>query len=97
LHQRPRLILLDLQLPRVSGHEVLRTIKSDERTRTFPVVVLTSSNLEKDLAECYRYGVNSYIQKTVDLQKFQSTVRQIGAYWLTVNQVPDVADYAAQS
>jgi len=95
VNDRPRLILLDLKLPRVSGHDVLRAIKADERTRLIPVVVLTSSNHEKDLADCYQYGVNSYIQKPVDLQKFQNTVRQLGMYWLMVNQVPDSAIQAA--
>jgi len=84
----PRLILLDLKLPKVSGHEVLRAIKADERTRSIPVVVLTSSNHEKDLVECYGLGVNSYIQKPVGLQKFQETVRQFGMYWLMVNHMP---------
>jgi two-component system, response regulator len=84
----PRLVLLDLKLPRVSGQEVLRAIKADERTRSIPVVVLTSSNQERDLVECYRLGVNSYIQKPVELQKFQEVVRQFGMYWLMVNHVP---------
>lgn len=95
--ERPRLILLDLKLPRVSGHDVLRAIKADERTRSIPVVVLTSSNHEKDLEDCYQYGVNSYIQKPVDLQKFQNTVRQLGVYWMMVNQVPDSASNAVRS
>jgi two-component system response regulator len=84
----PRLVLLDLQLPRVSGHEVLRAIKADVRTRSIPVVVLTSSNQERDLVECYQLGVNSYIQKPVDLLKFQEVARQFGMYWLMVNHVP---------
>jgi two-component system, response regulator len=84
----PRLVLLDLKLPRVSGHDVLKAIKADERTRTIPVVVLTSSNHERDLEECYSLGVNSYIQKPVELTKFQDTVRQFGMYWLMVNQSP---------
>ena len=95
--ERPRLILLDLKLPRVSGHDVLRAIKGDERTRAIPVVVLTSSNHERDLADCYQYGVNSYIQKPVDLQKFQNTVRQLGVYWMMVNQLPESASQAAHS
>jgi CheY-like chemotaxis protein len=93
----PRLVLLDLKLPRVSGHEVLRAIKADERTRAIPVVVLTSSNQERDLVECYRLGVNSYIQKPVDLQKFQEVVRQFGMYWLMVNQVPPATTFTAAS
>lgn len=84
----PRLVLLDLKLPRVSGHDVLRAIKADERTRCIPVIVMTSSNHERDLLECYRLGVNSYLQKPVDLAKFQETVKQFGIYWLMVNQTP---------
>jgi CheY-like chemotaxis protein len=81
----PRLVLLDLKLPRVSGHEVLRAIKADVRTRAIPVVVLTSSNQERDLVECYQLGANSYIQKPVDLKKFQEIVEHFGMYWLVVN------------
>jgi CheY-like chemotaxis protein len=84
----PCLVLLDLKLPRLSGHEVLRAIKADERTRSIPVVVLTSSNHERDLAQCYQMGVNSYIQKPVELGKFQETMRQLGMYWLMVNHMP---------
>jgi two-component system response regulator len=84
----PRLVLLDLKLPKLSGHQVLRAIKADERTRTIPVVVLTSSNHERDLEECYKLGANSYIQKPVELKKFQDTVRQFGMYWLMVNEAP---------
>src|SRR5277367_2252653 len=84
----PKLILLDLKLPKVSGHQVLRAIKSDPRTRSIPVVVLTSSNQDRDLVECYQSGTNSYIQKPVDLQRFQETVRNFGMYWLKVNQPP---------
>ena len=81
----PRLVLLDLKLPRLSGREVLRAIKSDERTRAIPVIVLSSSNQDRDLVDCYQLGVNSFIQKPVDLNKFQETVRQFGLYWLMVN------------
>jgi two-component system response regulator len=81
----PRLVLLDLKLPRISGHEVLRAIKADVRTRAIPVVVLTSSNQERDLVECYQLGANSYIQKPVDLKKFQEIVEHFGMYWLVVN------------
>jgi two-component system response regulator len=89
----PKLILLDLKLPKVSGHQVLRAIKSDPRTRSIPVVVLTSSVQDRDLIECYRSGTNSYIQKPVDLQKFQDTVRHFGTYWLRVNQPPPTAAF----
>ena len=88
------LILLDLKLPKVSGHQVLRAIKSDPRTRAIPVVVLTSSDQDRDLVECYRSGTNSYIQKPVDLQKFQETVRNFGTYWLRVNQSPPLGAFA---
>lgn len=91
----PHLVLLDLKLPRVSGHDVLRAIKGDERTRSIPVVVLTSSNQESDLVECYRLGVNSYIEKPVELRKFQEVVRQFGVYWLMVNQPPPTAAFSA--
>ena len=82
----PRLILLDLKLPKVNGLEVLREIKGDPRTAQIPVVVLTSSVEEKDLIEGYHLGVNSYIQKPVDFDRFRETVRQIGLYWLVVNR-----------
>jgi two-component system response regulator len=92
----PRLVLLDLKLPRVNGHEVLRAIKADVRTRSIPVVVLTSSNQDRDLIECYQLGVNSYIQKPVDLQKFQETVRYFGLYWLVVNHPAPAAAFSAK-
>jgi two-component system, response regulator len=84
-NQQPHAVLLDLKLPRVSGQDVLKAIKADERTRCIPVIVMTSSNLERDLLECYRGGVNSYIQKPLDLSKFQEAVKQFGVYWLVVN------------
>ncbi len=84
----PKVILLDLKLPKIDGLEVLRAIKNDPRTRLFPVVVLTSSNQDKDIAECYALGVNSYIIKPVDFEKFVAAVRDIGLYWLLLNQPP---------
>jgi CheY-like chemotaxis protein len=93
----PRLVLLDLKLPRVSGHEVLRAIKADVRTRSIPVVVLTSSNQDRDLVECYQLGVNSYIQKPVDLQQFHETVRHLGSYWLAVNHPAPTAAFTAKN
>jgi two-component system, response regulator len=90
-HQ-PRLVLLDLKLPKLDGLEVLRRMRSDDRTRMVPVVIMTSSNEERDLIESYRLGVNSYIQKPVDFSKFTDIVRQVGLYWLVINRIPDALD-----
>jgi CheY-like chemotaxis protein len=84
----PRVILLDLKLPKVDGLEVLRTLKKDERTRIIPVVVLTSSREERDIIETYKLGVNSYIVKPVDFEKFVESMRTLGMYWLLLNQPP---------
>ncbi len=84
----PKLILLDLKLPKVDGLEVLREVKRDPRTKVIPVVVLTASREERDLIESYKLGVNSYIQKPVDFEQFRATVRQLGLYWLLVNEPP---------
>ncbi len=88
IHNSPKVILLDLKLPKVDGLEVLRQIKSDPRTRTIPVVVLTSSREERDIVESYNLGVNSYIVKPVDFEQFTEAVRQFGLYWLLLNQPP---------
>ncbi|GAB4402019.1 MAG: response regulator [Anaerolineales bacterium] len=85
---RPRVVLLDLKLPKVDGLEVLRRIKSDPRTQTIPVVVLTSSREERDMAESYRLGVNSFIVKPVDFAQFTEAVRNIGLYWMLLNEAP---------
>ena len=85
---RPRVILLDLKLPLVDGIEVLRKLKGDERTRTIPVVVLTSSHEDRDLAQCYELGVNSYITKPVNFEQFAEAVRQLGMYWVLLNERP---------
>ncbi len=82
----PRLVLLDLKLPKVSGLEVLAEIKKDPRLRPIPVVIMTSSREERDLIESYQLGVNSYIQKPVDFDQFRKVVGQAGLYWLVVNQ-----------
>ncbi|MBM3215235.1 response regulator [Candidatus Poribacteria bacterium] len=84
----PRVILLDLKLPKVDGLEVLRIVKGDERTKLIPVVVLTSSREEKDIIESYRLNVNSYIVKPVDFEQFTDSVRQLGLYWMLTNQTP---------
>ncbi|HWR29131.1 MAG TPA: response regulator [Negativicutes bacterium] len=84
----PRVILLDLKLPKVSGLEVLQKVKTDPRTRIIPVVVLTSSREERDIIDSYRLGVNSYIVKPVDFEKFVDSMRTLGMYWLLLNQPP---------
>jgi two-component system response regulator len=84
----PKLILLDLKLPKVSGIDVLRRIRKDPRTQLVPVVALTSSREEKDIEECYRLGVNSYIVKPVEFDKFTEAVERLGYYWLLMNQPP---------
>ena len=85
---QPKVILLDLKLPKVSGLEVLKAIKDDPSTRPVPVVVMTSSREQRDMVEGYRLGVNSYIQKPIDFNQFQSIIRDLGYYWLVVNQCP---------
>lgn len=85
----PGVVLLDLKLPRVSGFEVLKRMREEERTRYLPVVVMSSSREERDLRECYRLGANSYIQKSLDFGEFLESVRLVGHYWLDVNVVPD--------
>ena len=83
-----QLILLDLKLPKVDGLEILQKCKSDPRTKNIPVVVLTSSREERDLVQSYNYGVNSYVVKPVDFPQFTEAVRQLGLYWVLLNQVP---------
>jgi two-component system response regulator len=85
---KPRVVLLDLNLPRLSGLEVLKRIRSDERTKHLPVVVLTSSADLRDLGDCYRNGTNSYVVKPVASSEFEATVARLGAYWLELNQTP---------
>ena len=84
----PRLVLLDLKLPKIDGLEVLKRLKSDPRTRVVPVVVMTSSREERDIVESYKLGVNSYIVKPVDFEKFLHAVEQLGLYWLLLNESP---------
>jgi CheY-like chemotaxis protein len=82
----PKLVLLDLKLPKVDGMEVLKQVKSDPRTKTIPVVIMTSSKEERDLVAGYNLGANSYIQKPVDFDQFRETVKSVGLYWLVINQ-----------
>lgn len=85
----PKLIILDLSMPKVNGAEVLEVIKNDQNTRNIPVVVLTSSMEEKDLKRCYNLGVNSYIVKPVDYSEFSKTIKNVGRYWLQLNLIPN--------
>ncbi len=89
MSETPRVVFLDLKLPKVSGLEVLRRVKSDERTKRIPVVVLTSSNEERDIVMSYELGGNSYVVKPVDFERFSQAIQEIGLYWLVVNRLPD--------
>jgi two-component system, response regulator len=84
----PRVVLLDLNLPRIDGHEVLRCLRADERTRLQPVVILSTSGEESDILASYELGANSFIRKPVDFQQFMEAVRQLGLYWLALNVAP---------
>ncbi len=88
----PKLVLLDLKLPKVDGMEVLKQVKSDPRTKTIPIVIMTSSKEERDLVAGYNFGANSFIQKPVDFDQFRETVKTVGLYWLVINQQPVTED-----
>ncbi|NWF52062.1 MAG: response regulator [Nitrospirae bacterium] len=88
INDKPKVVLLDLKLPKIDGLEVLKKIKSDEITKTIPVVVLTSSTEERDIIESYQLGVNSYIVKPIDFDKFVDAVSELGLYWILLNHPP---------
>ncbi len=90
MSEMPQVVLLDLKLPKVDGLEVLRRLRADERTRLLPVVILTSSGEQQDLVDGYGYGANSYIRKPVDFAQFVEAVRQLGLYWLVLNETPQM-------
>ena len=92
LENGPKVILLDLKLPKIDGLEVLKRIKSDERTKGIPVVMLTSSKEQSDLVESYRLGVNSYIVKPVNFERFAQAVQELGMYWVLLNQSPKLTE-----
>ena len=86
--QLPQVMLLDLKLPKIDGLEVLQRVRSDERTRLLPVVILTSSDEQRDMVESYRLGANSYVRKPVDFDQFVAAIQQLGLYWLVLNRLP---------
>jgi CheY-like chemotaxis protein len=91
----PKLVLLDLKLPKVDGLEVLRAIRADARTKAIPVVILTSSKEQKDLIKGYNLGVSAYVQKPVDFEQFSEAIRQIGMFWMVINQAPPAEAFVA--
>jgi CheY-like chemotaxis protein len=84
----PQVVLLDLKMPRMDGHEVLQRIRKDERTKLLPIVILTTSSEDRDRVESYKVGANSYIRKPVDFNQFAEAVQQLGLYWLVLNEAP---------
>jgi CheY-like chemotaxis protein len=91
IENHPKLILLDLKMPKVGGIEVVQRIRSDNRTKSIPIVIMTSSKEEKDVVDTYKLGINSYIVKPVDFDKFSKSVKDIGFYWLLMNHSPNVS------
>ncbi len=91
----PKVVLLDLKMPKVGGIEVLRALRADPRTRATPIVILTSSREQRDIVEGYQLGVNAFIQKPVDFDQFDRVIEQLGKFWLTMNQPPPTAAFAA--
>ena len=90
LSSQPQIVLLDLKLPKLGGLEVLRKMRSDPRTQVIPVVVLTSSSEEEDILSSYRLGANSYVRKPIEFHRFADAVRQLGLYWLLINELPSI-------
>lgn len=90
----PQIVLLDLKLPRLGGMDVLRRMRSDPRTKYIPVVVLTSSSEDEDVLSSYQFGANSYVRKPIEFHRFAEAVKQLGMYWLLLNQVPTSANQA---
>lgn len=90
MRKTPVVVLLDLKLPKIDGLEVLRRLRADERTKLLPVVVLTSSNEEQDVIASYRLGANSFVRKPVDFDQFADSVRQLGLYWMVLNETPPI-------
>jgi two-component system response regulator len=88
IESTPRLILLDLKMPKVSGIEVLEKIRADKRTKRIPIVILTSSKEDPDIQKCYALGANSYVVKPVEFDEFQKVVSELGLYWMMINQQP---------
>jgi len=97
LDNPPRVVFLDLKLPKLNGLEVLKELKSDPRTQPIPVVVMTSSREQRDLVQGYRLGVNSYIQKPIAFEEFQMVIKDLGYYWLIVNQQPPSETFEGQT
>ena len=97
LSQMPAVILLDLQLPKIGGLEVLRRLRTDRRTQLLPVVILTSSDEERDMISGYKFGANSYIRKPVEFEHFIEATRQLGVYWLNLNEAPPKTNNGEES